>query len=190
MTSAPSSHASRKRSNSRRSPSARPKQDSSRGTGRGRGGHRRRAGRRKSSQRSGDRLTVAVEWIDQTGAALGAVGSAVAVEREAAVGTAPAAGQHLEQRPARRVRCASRTRQRHDLPDRWTRSLARRAGACRQMPRGDGRFARRQIRDGGRLRSAGQRADRRGRRTVGRHDAAGRTGGNGGGARGKRRVSR
>ena len=44
--------------------------------------------------------------------------------------------------------------------------------------------------DRGRLRSAGQRADRGGRRTVGRHDAAGRTGGSGRGARGKRRVSR
>ena len=133
---------------------------SSKGTGRG--SHRRRAGRRNSSQRRAGRLHVAVEWVHETGAALVAVGPAVAVEREAPVGAAPPPGQHLEQRHARRVRRASLTGQRDDLPDRWPRPRPRRAGARRPMPRGHGRFARRQIRDGGRLRSAGQRADRAG----------------------------
>src|SRR5687768_4651318 len=99
-----------------------------------------------------------LSWIDETGAALVAVGPAVALEREAPVGTTAAAGQHLEQRPARRVQRASLARQRHDFPDWWTRPLTHRTRARRQMPRGDGRFARRQVRDGSRLRSAGQRA--------------------------------
>ena len=112
-------------------------QEATQSRGTGSRSHRRRASRRESSQRLADRLTVAVEWIDETGAALGAVGPAVAVEREAAVGAAPAPAQHLEQRPARRVRRASRTRQRRrpsGLVDPISRSSCPRASSDAAWP--------------------------------------------------------